>query len=430
MIDRYWMPEMRRLFTEQAKLERWLTIEVRVLQAWSRLGVVPREASLRIATNARVDASFMRAVRDREVVVRHDVAAFVEVLARSLGDDGRWIHLGMTSSDVVDTAWGMALKEAASLIEYAATALFDLLRAEARRYRGVAMAGRTHGVQAEPITLGAKLALLAMQVARARDRVRRAGCAVSIGQISGPVGTFSNIDPRIEQAVCQELGLTPVPAAQVVARDRFADLVFACATAAAAVEAIALQVRLGHQTEVGELREGSTSSQIGSSAMPHKANPVASEQLMGLARLARSYVTPTLEDIALWHERDLTHSSVERVAIPDACAVAHYALVMGRRLVDSWHVDLSAIARNVENGAQSMFSATLLHALVTVGLDRDKAYETVQDALRRAAVNRTTLQAEVAADGVLTSEQLGRVFDRQRLLANADLAVNALDAFR
>lgn len=427
VIDRYTLPEMGQLFSAAAKLERWLEVELAAVDGWARLGRVPSDAASRIRASApQVDAEFVAAVEQREIVTRHDVAAFVDVVAAAVGDDGRWIHYGLTASDVVDTALGVALGRASDLIIDAARDLFDALASHARRHRTTVMIGRTHGVHAEPISLGAKFALLALQVSRAAEGVAVAGEAVRVGKLSGSVGTYAHVEPAVEDYVCRVLSLRAVAASQVVPRDLMAGLVFALARAASVVEATAVQVRLGHQSEVREIREGFQENQKGSSSMPHKANPVTAEQLCGLARLARASVAPALENIALWHERDLTHSSVEKVVLADTFSIVHYALRTAAKMVASLVIDESRIAQNLVSAGDLVYSQSLLLRLIDDGRSRDEAYRVTQEASLSAIANGTSLQSEAEKLGV-PDELLTDAFDIAPLVVHADRAVAELD---
>ena len=329
MIDRYALPEIAGLFTDEARFRAWLEVEILATEAWAKLGVVP--AADAVAVRERADFT-VEAILERERTTEHDVAAFVDVVQERIGAPaGSWLHYGLTSSDVVDTALSVVLVQAVDLVIEAAAALEVAITAQAHAYRTVAMAGRTHGVHAEPTTFGAKLALWAMQVHRDRERLARARAAIAVGKLSGAVGTYSNIDPAVEAYVCEALGLTPVPATQVIARDRHAELLYACASVGATIEAFATEIRHLQRTEVREVEEPfRAGAQKGSSAMPHKRNPVKAEQLSGLARVLRGNLQAGLENVALWHERDISHSSVERIILPDSLQLAYYVLVKFR----------------------------------------------------------------------------------------------------
>ena len=428
VISRYTTPEMADLFSNRMRLRWWLEVELLVVEGWARIGRVPTDDAVGIRAAApAIDEDFERDVAEREAKVRHDVAAFVDVVAARVGEQARWLHYGITSSDVVDTAMSVVLVKATSLVIHEANQLFDRLAAEARKHRATIMAGRTHGVHAQPITFGSKLALLALQLRRAIRRLELAKKAVSVGTISGAVGTFAQVAPEVEAYVCERLGLKRQPASQVLARDGRADLVYAFAATVTAVEAIALQVRLGHQTEVGELMEGFGHSQKGSSAMPHKSNPATAEKLCGLARLIRTQLVPSLENIVLWHERDLSHSSVDRVILPDSATVAHYCLRTASQLVSDWVVNTARMASNLGSSQDLICSEALLHVLVNEGWSRDEAYRTVQAAVSRARAQGGTLfQQALMLDLSLSESELRDALDPRRALLHVLEVVNTL----
>jgi adenylosuccinate lyase len=353
------------------------------------------------------------------------VAAFVDIVAgRVCQPAGGWVHYGLTSSDVVDTALSLALSRAATLLVDAASALEEAIAARARELRDVPMVGRTHGIHAEPTTMGAKLALWALQMRRDRVRLERARQAVSVGKLSGAVGTYSNVDPAVERYVCRRLGLRPVPATQVLARDRHAEFAYACASVAAGVEAFALEVRHLQRTEVGEAAEPfRKGAQKGSSAMPHKRNPVRCEQMCGLARVVRANLVPALENVALWHERDISHSSVERVILPDTSMLTYYLLVKFKEIVEGLEVFPERMLENLERSYGLVFSQPVLLALVASGLDRDAAYRIVHGSAMAAWEERRPF-AEILREnpdvtGRLPEERLAACFDLKAALANA-----------
>ncbi|MDQ1450082.1 MAG: adenylosuccinate lyase, partial [Actinomycetota bacterium] len=317
MIPRYSLPEISALFTDEARFGAWLEVEVLAVEAWARLGVIPQSDARAVRERASFDVA---AIHEREKVTDHDVAAFVDVVQARVGPPaGAWVHYGLTSSDVVDTALALQMTRAVDLLASAAAQLEAAIAKRAHEFRDTPMVGRTHGIHAEPTTFGAKLALWAMQVRRDRERLARARTTIAVGKLSGAVGTYSNVDPAVERYVCEQLGLRPVPATQVLPRDRHAEVMYTCASIGATVESFALEIRHLQRTEVREVeepfREG---EQKGSSAMPHKRNPIKSEQMCGLARVLRSNLQAALEDVALWHERDISHSSVERIIVPDS----------------------------------------------------------------------------------------------------------------
>jgi adenylosuccinate lyase len=430
LIRRYALPEMAELFTDEARLATWLEVELLAVEAWAKLGVIPPADAEAIRRRASVSVA---AVEERERVTDHDVAAFVDVAQDSVGfPAGAWIHYGLTSNDVIDTALSVTLVRACELLLEALDALEAAIATRAREFREPPMVGRSHGVHAEPITFGSKLALWALQLRRDRERLRRARDSVAVGKLSGVVGTYSNVDPEVETFVCERLGLTPTPATQVIARDRHAEFLYACASVGASIETFATEIRHLQRTEVGEVeepfREG---SQKGSSAMPHKRNPWRSEQLSGLARVLRANVQPGLEDVALWHERDISHSSVERIVLADSAQLAYYVLVQFRSIVTGMRVYPERMLENLQSSYGLVFSQPVLLALVAEGRARDDAYRIVQRAATRAWEERRPFRAVLGEDpdvqATLPPERLDACFDIDRVLAHAGRAVDALN---
>ena len=377
-----------------------------------------------------MDDAFVAEVAERERVTDHDVAAFVDVVQQHIGaPEGSWIHHGLTSSDVVDTAWCWMLRDAATTI---ARALDDLIREVvglAQQHRATTMMGRTHGMHAELTTFGAKAALWALQLDRDRQRMRAARDVVSVCKLSGAVGTYSNIDPQVERDVARALGLVAVPATQVIARDRHAEYLWACASIGTTIESIAVELRHLQRSEVGEVREGFKPGQKGSSAMPHKRNPISAETLTGLSRVLRGHLATGMQNVALWHERDISHSSAERIVLPDASMLAFYVVRRLTRLIAGLEVDSTRMAANIEAGLDMIYSQSVLLALVDAGRSRDDAYRLVQEAAATAWAKRLPLREVVAKDDRFgfESETIARVFDEKRMLRHAHLAVDALD---
>ncbi len=438
MIERYSLPEMAALFSDGARLALWLDVELLAVEAWAGLGAIPAEHARSCRERApRVDADFVRAVAERELVTDHDVAAFVDVTQARIGPpEGNWIHHGLTSSDVVDTALSASLKAAAGLLVEASSDFVRALRHRAVEQADTPMVGRTHGMHAEPTTFGNVLALFCLQAARDRDRLRRAAEQISVGKLSGAVGTYSNVDPYVEEHVCAALGLRPVPATQVISRDRHAEYLYACAAAGTTVEAVALEVRHLQRSEVGEAAEPFREGQKGSSAMPHKRNPITAERLTGLARLLRGYLLSGFEDVALWHERDISHSSVERVILPDASLVAYYSLRRAARLVDGLVVRPDRMLENLTELSHGLvFSQPVLLALVRAGLSRDSAYRIVQRDAGIAHEERVSFRSVLEKDADVVallgpsklSGALDEAFDLTRSLARARRTIDALE---
>lgn len=432
MIPRYSLPEMESVFVDETRFGRWLEIELLATEAQASLGVVPAgDAATCRSAKPVVDASFIARVLDRERVTDHDVAAFVDVVQESIGAPaGSWIHYGLTSSDVVDTAWCWALRDAADLLIDAARQLRHVLVAMARHHRDTVMIGRTHGVHAEPTTFGAKVALWALQVGRDIERLESARRAVAVCKLSGAVGTYSNIDPAVERLVGEALGLVPVPATQVIARDRHAEYVWACASVGATCEMIATELRHLQRTEVREVEEGFKAGQKGSSAMPHKRNPISAETISGLSRVLRGNLQAALQDVALWHERDISHSSVERVILPDSSLLAHYVLHRLRRLLEGLQIFPERMRANLQSTHGLVFSQPVLLALVQAGLSRDEAYRVVQDAAAASWTHgvdfRSTLESDVRASSV-PSSVLDEAFDLRRSLTHIDRIFEQLE---
>jgi adenylosuccinate lyase len=374
---------MSRIWSEEGKLERWLEVELAALDAWAEVGVVPAEAAREIRAAARAPSPAR--VAELEERTQHDLAAFVDAVAEGLGAAGRWFHYGLTSSDVIDTALALQIREAGELILAEVERALEAVRARAEEHRMTLTIGRTHGVHAEPTTFGLKLAVWAFELDRARQRVARALEGLRVGKLSGAVGTYSATDPEVERLACERLGLEPAPAStQVLQRDRHAELLSALAVCAASLEKFALEIRHLARTEVAEVQEPFGKGQKGSSAMPHKRNPVVAERICGLARVVRSGALVGLENVALWHERDISHSSAERVVIPDSFLALDYMLDKFRWLVEGLVVDAQRMRRNLDSSHGLFFSQRLLLTLVDAGLTRDDAYRLVQGLAMRA----------------------------------------------
>ena len=422
---------MSDLFTDQARLGLWLEVEILAVEAWASLGVVPEEDAKAVRERApAITSEFVTATQEREKVTDHDLAAFVDVVQQAIGGPAAgWVHYGLTSSDVVDTALGATLAKAADLLIDASGQLVATLKAQALAHRDTPMVGRTHGMHAEPTTFGHKLALWCLQADRDRGRLRAARDAIAVGKVSGAVGTYSNIDPAIEQQVCAGLGLRPVPSTQVVARDRHAEYLWACASVGASIEQFATEVRHLARTEVGEVEEPFRAGQKGSSAMPHKRNPILAERLAGLARVLRGNLSAGLEDVALWHERDISHSSVERVILPDSSLLAYYLLVKMRGIVEGMEVHADRMLENLDRSCGLVFSQPVLLALVDAGLARDDAYRIVQEAARTAWEQRRPLREVLEQDQrvSVSAAALDDAFSLDHALRNVGLVFEALE---
>jgi len=431
MIPRYSLPEMAALWTDEARLATWLEVEILATEAWATLGTVSQDDAKAVRERApAVTPAFVAAVAEREAVTDHDVAAFVDVVQEAIGPPAaNWVHYGLTSSDVVDTALCATLARSADVLLVASRALVAALKERALELRDVPMVGRTHGMHAEPTTFGVKLAHWCLQADRDRARLEAAREAIAVGKLSGAVGTWSNIDPAVERSVCAALGLRPVPATQVVARDRHAEYLWACASVGASVEAFATEIRHLQRTEVGEVEEPFGAGQKGSSAMPHKRNPITCERLSGLARVLRANLGAGLENVALWHERDISHSSVERVVLPDSSLLAHYVLVRMRRVIEGMVVHPDRMLENLDRSFGLVFSQPVLLALVSAGLTRDVAYRIVQQAATRAWADRRSFRSVLESDDrvPLTPEQFDEAFNLERSLGNTGAVLDALD---
>lgn len=433
MIPRYSSPEMEQLFSDTAKMRRWTEIELLVVEALATVGIVPAESAAACRASAPViDAAFVDAVAAREQVTNHDVAAFVDVLQARIGaPHGSWIHHGLTSTDVVDTGLCWAMRDSIDLIIAATTDLVLTVAGLARRHRDTVMVGRTHGIHAEPTTFGSKVALWGLALLRDRDRLVRAREIIAVCKLSGAVGTFSNIPPEVESVVAGRLGLRAVPATQVIARDRHAEYLWACASLGTTLETIAVELRHLQRTEVNEVREGFTAGQKGSSAMPHKRNPISAETISGLSRVLRANAQVGLQDVPLWHERDISHSSAERIVLPDSSALALYSVRRMNTLLANLEVDEARMRANLEILSGVVFSQSALLALVESGMTRDDAYRVVQSAARDTIDTGTHFRQTLAAQpqvGALGTGTVERIFDLARVLAHAGRALDALEA--
>lgn len=429
MIERYSLPEIAEIFSDRSKFSRYLEIELLATEAQAKLGVVPQaDAQTCRAKAPLVDDTFVRNVAERELVTDHDVAAFVDVVQAAIGmPAGAWIHHGLTSTDVVDTAWCWMLKDGAELILGAMNELITKLQELAQLHRDTVMIGRTHGIHAEPTTFGTKVALWALQVDRDRSRMRAAREAIAVCKLSGAVGTYSNIGPDVETHVAKSLGLLAVPATQVVARDRHAEFLWACASLGSTIEAIAVELRHLQRTEVNEVREGFRAGQKGSSAMPHKRNPISAETLTGLSRVLRSNLQTGLQNVALWHERDISHSSAERIVLPDSAMLAYYVTKRLTKVLSNLEVDTQRMLENVSSSYGVVFSQPVLLALVDSGLSRDEAYRIVQEDAALAWSKRQQFREVLENDSrvKLSSKQLDDAFDLRQSLVHTNKTLDA-----
>ena len=422
MIPRYTHPEMGRIWSEQRRYETWLQVELAAAQAMADAGIVPPDAARDLAAKGAFD---ILRIEEIEKVTQHDVIAFTTAVAERVGPSARWLHFGLTSSDVVDTAQAVQMREACDVIRADLDALQAAIRTRAEEHRHTRMIGRTHGVHAEPMTFGLKLALWYSETARNIARVKRAREVVSVGKISGAVGTFAHLDPAIEADVCRRLDLKPADiSSQVIQRDRHAELLTVLAITAASLEKFALEIRGLQKTEIGEVEEPFRKGQKGSSAMPHKRNPIGCEQIVGLARLIRGNAMAALENVALWHERDISHSSVERVILPDSFIALDHMLRRFTRIVTGLVVHPDRMRQNLERSRGVIFSGQVLLELARRGTSREQAYEWVQRNAMRSFDEQKDFKELLLADrevtGVLSSDEIEKAFDLDVQLRNVD----------
>jgi len=421
MIERYSRPEMKKIWSDKSKFDKWLEVEIAVCAAWTELGEIPREAMTKIRkANYNLDriAEFLR-------VTHHDMTAFLKSVAESLGEESRFIHLGLTSSDIMDTALSLQLKEAANILSQDISKLIAVLQNKALEHKYTIMMGRTHGIHAEPTTFGLKLALWVEEMRRNAQRLEDAKRIISVGKISGAVGTYATVSPEVEKIACQKLGLTPAPiSSQIVQRDRHAQFIATLAITASSLEKFATEIRSLQRTEILEVEEPFEAGQTGSSAMPHKKNPELCERICGLARLIRGYVTTSLENIALWHERDISHSSTERIILPDSCLALDYMLFLLTSVIKELKVYPENMRRNLELTQGLIFSQRILLALIDKGLNREEAYEMVQrnamEAWQEKKSFLSLLEADNRITAHLTKAELESLFDYNYYLKYVD----------
>ncbi len=422
MIPRYTSPEMGRIWSDQRRYEAWLQVEMAAVDAMARTGIVPADAAREIRARGAFD---MSRIDEIEKATQHDVIAFTTSVAEHVGPAARWLHFGLTSSDVIDTAQALQMRDACDLILTGLDGLLHAVRLRAEEHRRTPMIGRTHGVHAEPMTFGLKLALWHAELARDVDRVTRARHVISVGKLSGAVGTFAHLPPSVEDDVCRSLGLAPaLVASQVIQRDRHAELVSALAVTASSLEKFALEVRGLQKTEIGEVEEPFATGQKGSSAMPHKRNPIGCEQIVGLARLVRANAMAALENNALWHERDISHSSVERVILPDSFLVLDHMLRRFTRIVSGMIVHPERMRENLDRSRGVVFSGSVLLELARHGVPREQAYDWVQRNAMRAFDERRDFKRLLLADAditrVLPATEIERAFDVNDHLKHVD----------
>ena len=430
MIPRYTHPEMGGIWSDQRRYETWLQVEIAAVEAMAREGIVPAEAARDIREKAAFD---IPRIEEIERKTQHDVIAFTTAVQEHVGPSARWLHFGMTSSDVIDTAQALQMRQACDLILQGLDRLRAAVRVRAEEHRHTPMIGRTHGVHAEPMTFGLKLALWYAELERDTERMRHARTVIAVGKLSGAVGTFAHLPPAIEAAVCEALGLTPAPvASQVIQRDRHAELVTALAITGSTLEKIALEIRGLQKTEIGEVEEPFAAGQKGSSAMPHKRNPIGCEQIVGLSRLLRGNAAAAMENNALWHERDISHSSVERVVLPDSFIVLDHMLRRLTRIITGLVVYPQRMRENLERSRGVVFSGTVLLKLAERGVSREDAYEWVQRNAMRAFHEQRDFKPLLLADAdvmrVLTPADVDKAFDLHDQLRNVDAVMDRVFA--
>jgi len=428
VIDRYSRPEMANLWTLEQRMYWWLQVEILATEAWSQLGVVPAEDAAAIRDKAAFD---VHRVLEIEQETRHDVVAFTRAVSETLGEERKWVHYGLTSTDVVDTALSAQLQQAVALIRTDMVELSETLRELADKHRHTLMMGRTHGVHAEPTTFGLKCALWYAEMLRNLERMTSASERMRYGKISGAVGTYANVDPFVEQYVCEQLGLKPAPiSTQTLQRDRHAEFVFTLALIGTTLDKIATEIRGLQKSEIRELEEPFYKGQKGSSAMPHKRNPVSCEQISGLSRVLRGFVIPALEDVPLWHERDISHSSVERIVFPDATILLDYMLNKMNRILKDLHVYPENMTRNMARTHGLIFSQRVLTALIDKGLSREEAYDTVQPRAMQAWEEERSfyeiIQAAPAVQTRLSADELKACFDPTWHIQHVDTILERL----
>ncbi len=428
MIERYTRPEMGAIWTEQNKYQAWLEVEILACEAWAEIGDIPKEDVAKIRENASFDVN---RILEIEQETRHDVVAFTRAVSETLGEERTWVHYGLTSTDVVDTALSYLIKQANDILRKDIVNFIDIIAAKAKEHKHTVMMGRTHGVHAEPTTFGLKLGLWYEEMKRNLERFEAAAKVIETGKMSGAVGTYANIDPRVEQYVCDQLGLAASPiSTQTLQRDRHAQYLGALALIATSIEKFATEIRGLQKSETREVEEAFAKGQKGSSAMPHKRNPIGSENMVGMSRLMRGYMVTAYENVALWHERDISHSSAERVILPDATITLNYMLSRFGNIVKNLTVFPENMKRNMTRTYGLIYSQRILLALIDKGLVREEAYDTVQPLAMQAwdeqVQFRTLVDASEKITSYLTKEELDECFDYNYHLQHVDMIFERL----
>ncbi|MCU5746197.1 adenylosuccinate lyase [Staphylococcus sp. SQ8-PEA] len=422
MIERYSREEMSRIWTDQNRYEAWLEVEILACEAWSELGYIPKEDVDKIRQNAKVDVDRAKEIEEQ---TRHDVVAFTRQVSETLGEERKWVHYGLTSTDVVDTALSYVIKQANDIIEKDLERFIDVLESKAKKYKYTLMMGRTHGVHAEPTTFGVKMALWYSEMKRNLDRFKRVREEIEVGKMSGAVGTFANIPPEIEAHVCDNLGLDCAPVStQTLQRDRHAYYIATLALIGTSLEKFAVEVRNLQKTETREVEEAFAKGQKGSSAMPHKRNPVGSENITGISRVIRGYITTAYENVPLWHERDISHSSAERVMLPDVTIALDYALNRFTNIIDRLTIYEDNMKENMNKTYGLVFSQRVLLALINKGMVREEAYDTVQPKAMDSWATKTPFRELVEQDSkitdLLSKQDLDECFNPEHHLNQVD----------
>ncbi|PMC17712.1 adenylosuccinate lyase [Staphylococcus pettenkoferi] len=422
MIERYSREEMSRIWTDQNRYEAWLEVEILACEAWSKLGYIPKEDVEKIRQNAKVDVDRAKEIEEQ---TRHDVVAFTRQVSETLGEERKWVHYGLTSTDVVDTALSYVVKQANDIIEKDLERFIDVLAEKAKKYKYTLMMGRTHGVHAEPTTFGVKMALWYAEMKRNFERFKRVREEIEVGKMSGAVGTFANIPPEIEAHVCKEVGLDCAPVStQTLQRDRHAYYIATLSLISTSLEKFAVEVRNLQKTETREVEEAFAKGQKGSSAMPHKRNPVGSENITGISRVIRGYITTAYENVPLWHERDISHSSAERVMLPDVTIALDYALNRFTNIIDRLTVYEDNMKENINKTFGLVFSQRVLLALINKGMVREEAYDTVQPKAMESWQTKTPFRELVEQDSkitdLLSKEDLDECFNPEHHLNQVD----------
>lgn len=422
MIDRYTRPEMGAIWTEQNRFQAWLEVEILACEAWAELGDIPKEDVAKLRANASFD---IERIKEIEEETRHDVVAFTRAVSETLGEEKKWVHYGLTSTDVVDTALSYQIKQANAIIRKDLENFVEILKVKAQEHKYTVMMGRTHGVHAEPTTFGLKLALWYEEMKRNLIRFNQAATMIEVGKISGAVGTYANIDPFVEQFVCEKLGLEAAPiSTQTLQRDRHAQYMSTLALIATSIEKMATEIRGLQKSETREVEEFFAKGQKGSSAMPHKRNPIGSENMTGMARVIRGYMMTAYENVPLWHERDISHSSAERIIIPDATIALNYMLNRFGNIVKNLTVFPENMKRNMDRTLGLIYSQRVLLALIDKGFSREEAYDTVQpkamEAWEKQVPFRTLIEAETTITSQLSAEEIADCFDYKYHLQHVD----------